>query len=164
MRRDLQDLVPELRNSELIFSVALRKGFARKPAHWIEIYRSQRGTISRYLMARQWGFTKKETGEKIIGENVSRGDVELQTVFQRVKDVLDSKIEAQWLLCEGQYNVDPPTSRPTTKEAKAIAAYTFDWMADFENTLESLRIKKEDLPRSMKFKAAQQKRKQKAEW
>lgn len=166
MRRNLQKHHQNLRNSELIFSIPLRRDFARRPAYWVEIYRTNHpaAKFNRYFMARQWGFVKKESGEKIQDDTVHDPVMNLGDALTKAKVALDAKIEAGWLKCDDQYDQSPPVLCPTKEEKSTIASYTADWDGDFDHTLKKMNIQKEDLPRSVKFKEAQKKRKAKAEW
>jgi hypothetical protein len=166
LRRELQHENVALRGGVLILSIALRKDFARKPAYWVEIYRTTHPTAKfhRYFVVRQWGFIKRETSETVQGENVMRPLTGLQSALSAAKESLDAKIEAQWMICEDQFDSSPPVIAPTKRESSAIAAYTADWAVDFDKTLARMNVPESELPRSVKFKKAQQRRKAKAEW
>lgn len=168
-RRDLTKLHSYLRHSALIFSLALRKDFARKPAYWIEIYKTVQPTLTKYTVARQWGFSKG--GELVQDSTTSSSVVSLNSALRDVNEQLEKKLATGWLLCESQYVTNPPLcdQHRNSKEQKEI----IEWYAqkqiahkeqEEKNIMEQLKIKDEDLPRGVRFKKSQKKRKAKAEW
>jgi hypothetical protein len=164
MRRELQNEKKELRGTILIFSVPLRKDFARKPAYWVEIYKSTHPTakFTRYFVARQWSFVR--SGETIQSESITRVILDLSSALDSAKSAIMAKLDAAWLLCEEQFDSSPPVVSPTKKEDTAIASCLTDWNLGLDKNLEKLNVLEENLPQSVKFKRAQQKRKAKAEW
>lgn len=164
MRRQLEKEVQQLRSSELVFSVALRKDFVRKPAYWVEIYAIKKGKYRVYCVARQWHFYKKDTNETIQSESVSPYINNFTQALNRAHNAIKAKTDNKWLICENQYNQDPAVVNPNNEELLTINQVSSMWNFSAAVKESKTTIKKEQLPRSEKFKRAQRKRKAKAEW
>jgi hypothetical protein len=163
MRRHLEKTEKSLHNSSLIFSLALRRDFARKPAYWVEIYAVPKGRYRFYSVAKQWSFFRKETKEDIQNQRVFSPCNSLVKALENAFDVIQSKVENGWLVCEGQYS-DPVVVTPNTEELVKIKDTISNWDFDTHKPISSTQTKKENLPRSEKFKKAQARRRAKAEW
>jgi hypothetical protein len=165
MRRNLEEVKRELRGGVLIFTCALRKDFARKPAYWIEIYRVPRGPAVVYVAAKQWGFMKSG-GEKVQDAACSNTLLSMKSAMNYVAKALEAKIEAGWMMCEEEFDSSPPATDPQGAEVSAIQMFCHDW--ENKQTLPKQHRTKvtRQKPKTPaeKFKDAQQKRRAKAEW
>ena len=167
MRQALEYVDSSLRGGTLIFSLPLRRDFARKPAYWVEIYRTNVPNTKyvRYDVAKQWGFYKKDTKETVQDSTVIRA-ASFTAALSMMKGIAATKMNSGWIIVDD--TVDAPVLSPTIEESVAIAAYMTNWLEGHEEKeqVEVIKksLKKEELPRPLKFKEAQRKRKAKAEW
>lgn len=167
MRQNLVAVKNEVRGGVLVFSAALRKNFARKPAYWVEVYRVQRGPSNVYVVAKQWGFVKSE-GEKVQDSSCSKAIPNIKSAMKYVGKVLQAKVDAGWMMCEEEFNASPPSVNPQGDENQIIMLFCQDWenglgIKQATQTKKRITKQKPKTP-AEKFKDAQQKRKAKAEW
>lgn len=162
MRRDLETVKSELKGSILIYSAPLRRDFARKPAYWVELYRTPKAKSAIYRVARQWGFTRGEDQEKIQDAAVSSPILSLKAALSYLTTAIESKIKVGWLVCDESFAPERPRVAPTADEQKIIKSYMMDWASEAHGT--STTPKQNPITPAEKFKKAQRRRRAKAEW
>jgi len=155
-RRDLPQVVNQLRNTTLIFKLALKRNFSKNPAYWVEIYRAGTGNTVFYYTVKQWHFLRD--GETVEGEVIGSKITSLDHAISKADDYCNKKvIEDQWKIDETYICRDTPEADRIQVWANIIAG------TDITIPKPSPRTQRPETP-AERFKNLQKVRRRKSEW
>jgi len=168
VRQDLTQKDKRLVGAQLILSIPMHRDFSRAPAYWIEIYKTLRSGFASYHFAKQWSFTRRDTGDRVEEFRVFPSQ-SLGSILKSAENLCAEKIEAGWLML----NVDPEefVHTDSKEESKIILNNVMIWKEKFKDNsalhqgprVEIIRKEKKLTP-AEQFKQAQNARKGKADW